>query len=302
MSSHRLHAYFYLLIAALIWGIATIVLKFTLTNLPPLLFLSYRLAISSGVALLLLPYYKKGLKNIVRSGPKVIIYSVLSTAVALGLLFLGLERSTVLDLSLITLTGPLLIAIGGVIFLKEKISKREKTGAIIAFLGTTLSVIEPIFANNNGTFLSGNIFLVGYLVVDVASTIFLKKLLRDKIAPFALTNLSFVIGFLTLLPVLFNYFSVSEIVNTLGNTKLIYHAGVLYMAIFSGTIAYTLRAKGEKTIEVGEAGLFGYLTPIFSAILALAFLGEQITLLFVAGGIVVFIGVALAEYKKPRKT
>ncbi|MEJ2347677.1 MAG: DMT family transporter [Patescibacteria group bacterium] len=136
MKLHRLKAYFYLVLVAVIWGIASPVIKHTLQGISSLPFLTYRFALSSAVAIptfLLAGIHIPKLKETL---PYVLLYGFLVSTVALGLLFLGLEKTTVLDMTLITAVGPLLIALAGVVFLKEHITSREKVGMALAFSGT----------------------------------------------------------------------------------------------------------------------------------------------------------------------
>ncbi|MFI5241317.1 MAG: EamA family transporter, partial [Microgenomates group bacterium] len=79
-----------------------------------------------------------------------------------------------------------------------------------------------------------------------------------------------------------------------------YHLGVLYMALISGTLAFTLLNMGQKTIELSEAAIFMYLYPIFSGILAIIVLGDKMTPVIILSAIITFIGVAIAEVKKKR--
>ena len=73
------------------------------------------------------------------------------------------------------------------------------------------------------------------------------------------------------------------------------------MALLSGSLAYTLSHAGQKTIEIGEAAVFSYLYPLFAAPLAVLWLGEKITPSFIFGGLVITVGVVIAEYKKRKK-
>jgi len=303
MNPHRLKAYILLLIVTLIWGAASVVIKLTLEGIDPLPFLSYRFLISALISL----FYLKQIKNIF-SEPKgvifsVLAYSVLSTTIALGFLFLGLDVTTVLNLSLITLAAPLLTEFAGVYFLSEKLTKREKVGSLIAFFGTILTVVEPVIQEgiNMGS-LYGNFMILLYLLADVSSVIILKKLLRNKIDPIGLANFSFVVGFITILPfTLFQMKGLIPLLESVKNISLFTHAGVWYMAVFSGTVAYALRNKAQKTIEVGEAALFAYLTSLASVPLAVVILKEKITLLYVIGAFIILAGVVIAEYKKKGK-
>jgi drug/metabolite transporter (DMT)-like permease len=69
------------------------------------------------------------------------------------------------------------------------------------------------------------------------------------------------------------------------------------MALISGTLAYFLFIRGERSIEAGEAGLFAYLQPLFTVPLAILWLGERVTPAFIIGATIVGIGVYVAEKK-----
>src|SRR3990172_4847594 len=146
MNNHRLKAYLYLTIVAIIWGIAGPIIKFTLGGISTLPFLTYRFGISAIISLVfLLPSYKQIFKRNVF--PAVLLFGFLTSTVALGLLFLGMEKTTVLDMSFITLINPLIITVAGAVFLQDRITKREKLGISIAFLGSLVTVVQPIFEN-----------------------------------------------------------------------------------------------------------------------------------------------------------
>lgn len=302
MSPARVRAYFLLLLVTVIWAVAVIVLKFTLGGITPLPFLTYRFIISAIIGIIAIFMYKGKLPRSGKTWIAITIYSFLSTTFALGLLFLGLDRTTVLDLSLLTLVGPLLSEVAGVIFLKEKITKLEKIGTVIAFSGALLTIIEPIL-ESGASFggLTGNLLILSYMLGDTASIIMLKKLIKNDISPVILTHISFVIGLLTLIPITIVFMGITPFVLTVTNLPFHYHLGVLYMAIMSGTVAYAVRAKAQRVVDVGEAGLFGYLVSVVSAPLAVLFLHETITPLFIVGAVLIGIGVGVAEYRKKRK-
>src|SRR3989344_5161458 len=96
MNSHRARAYIYLLIVAALWGAAGPVIKYTLAGIDPLPFLAYRLGVSA-------------------------LFSL-----ALGILFIALDKTTVLDLTLIGVIGPMIVTAGGAIFFHDHITRREK--------------------------------------------------------------------------------------------------------------------------------------------------------------------------------
>lgn len=296
MNPARLRAYIMLLVVAVIWGVATPIIKYTLGGFEPLLFLTYRFGISSIIAVFIFIFAKQHLPKKRKNLINLILFGFLTSTVSLGFLFLGINNTTVLDVSLITLASPLLITIAGAIYLKEHITKREKIGMSIAFLGTIVTIIEPIVQNHGGAVgLSGNILILGYLIATAWGAVIVKKLLRNNVSPLVITNTTFIIGFITLLP-----FALITVHGSPFTVHYSYHLGVFYMAIISGTIAYYLSNRAQKTIEISEAGLFSYLFPIFSTPLAILWLGEKITPMFIIGAVIIIIGVAIAEIKKKR--
>jgi len=74
--------------------------------------------------------------------------------------------------------------------------------------------------------------------------------------------------------------------------------GIIYMALISGLLGYVLYVMGLKYIEASEAAVFYYLQPLFGVPIAIIFLKESITSIFIIGAILVAFGIILAERKK----
>lgn len=301
MNTARLRAYIYLLIVALIWGIAGPVIKLTLKGLPPDIFITYRFLISTLIALPFLLVKKFHLPKDGATLFQLFAYSLLNSTVTLGLLFWGTSKTSLLSMSLISLFGPLLLASFGYFFLKDRITTREKVGTLISFIGASFIVIGPLFKSNDGSGgIIGNLLIILSLLAGATAGVLVKKLMRKGVPADFLANLSFAVGFSTLAPytLIANGFGGTwEIIK---NVPPVYHLGVLYMAIFSGNIAYILNNLGQRTIELSEAAPFAYLYPAISAILAVVLLGDKLTLPIVAGAVIASVGVFLAELKKRR--
>jgi len=297
----RVKSYLMLLAVSAIWGIASPTIKFTLQGFDPAIFLSYRFFISTIIALIIFvisrPHFPKDINNIFL----LLLYGFLNSVVSLGLLFFGRKNTTVLEAGLITLVSPLFISTAGVYFLHEHVTKREKTGMLIAMLGTVLTIIGPLLTNGHSSLkFSGNILVLGYVLSTIVTTLLVKNLLKKGIDAMMMTNISFIIGFICFTAFVLMDSQLSEVVNAIKNTPLPYHLGVLYMAIVSGTLAFYLNTKAQKSIEIGEASLFSYLLPIFSLPIAVLWLGEKITFIHITGGIIIILGVVTAEIKKKR--
>ena len=298
MSPNRVHTYLILLLVSAIWGVAGVVIKYTLFGFAPLIFLTYRFFLSTLVCLPMILVLRNQIPKDKKLLLEVLLYGFLTSSVALGLLFFGTEKTSAIDATLITATAPILIAVAGALFLNEHVTLREKIGIGIAFAGTTIAITEPLI-HDGASFagLSGNLLVLLSVIVSTITAVYAKILMRKDVDPLFATNISFVVGFLTIFPVTLFFYTPKEIIASVLSTQPSYHLGVLYMTFLSGILAYYLWHKAEKSIEVGEVGLIAYLYPVFGTPLAILWLKEKVSLPFILGAIVIAIGVAVAEIK-----
>lgn len=304
MSKARVRAYLLLLIVSVIWGVASPLVKYTLTWFSPLIFLTYRFFISSIVSLIIFGIKPVSLPK--RADDKLLIFvtMMLSTPLALGLFFLGLSKTSALSGSLITAGAPILLVAAGALFLKERITKIETLGIIVTIAGTFLIAIGPLVFNATANHLGtseGNLIMVLATIADLTATLFSKICVNRGITTRILAHGQFILGFVLFLPLLFFFHPVQSVITTILTAPWQAHAGVLFMALISGSLAYWLRDVSLKSVEVSEAAIFTYLQPVWSAILAVLWLGEPITTSYVVGGSVLIAGVALSEYHGRRR-
>lgn len=297
MTSHRLRAYSLLLIVALIWGIAGPVIKIVLGKVPWDIFLTYRFLTSILIALPFLSFSK--LSTLKKAPILALFYAFLNSTVVLALLFTGADKTSLVSMSLISLFGPIVTIAAGYLFLKERITWLEKVGISITFIGSLLTIIEPVIKFNGvqGEIV-GNILVLGSLLAGTVAAVMVKELLRKGVDPATLVTLSFAVGFITMIPIMFGKRPLSESITLLTTIPVFYHLGVWYMGVFSGTVAYTLYNLAQKTIEVSEQAVFGYLSPIISTVLAVVILKESITPLSYFAGGVTMVGIFIAEVKR----
>ncbi len=299
--NRRTTAYLFLILVSLIWGAASPVVKHTLTWFNPWLFLTYRFFLSTLIAIVYLyvtqtPFPKKTSDKLL-----LLTTSIISAPLSLFLFFTALSKTTALSGSLITAAGPLFLVLGGVLFFHDRIRKNEKIGIAITILGTLLIVIGPFILNSQMDTLGkleGNALMLLAVMTDIVGALLSKEAMKKGINPTLVAQFQFIVGFILLVPLLLLWQSPETIVSTLLNAPKEAHLGTLFMAIFSGTIAYTLRNIAIKTIEVSESALFQYLQPLWAAILAVLWLGETITTSYLIGGVIIAIGVIIAEKRK----
>ncbi len=296
--SRRTSAYLLLLLVSIIWGTASPVVKYTLQWFDPWIFLTYRFAISALIALPALWLTKTKFPTKSSDVGLVLITSIISAPLTLWLFFEALTKTTALSGSLFTATGPLLLVLGGAIFFHEKINEHERWGIAITIFGTLITAFSPLlFGGQKDSLgpLEGNLIMFAAVIADMSAALLSKEAVKRNISPSLLAHMGFIIGFVVFVPLLLLRQSPDMIWQTILSAPWQAHVGVLFMAILSGTVAYTIRNIAIKRVEVSESGLFTYLQPLWAAILAVLWLRESITVSYIVGGIIIAVGVIVAE-------
>lgn len=302
MNKKRLTAYAFLLLTAILWGLSAPIVKYTLGFITPVGFLFFRFWLVS--LLFLIPFLislkKKPIS--ISSFIKLFLIGILGGPLTLLLIFIGVEKTSSIDSSLIVAMAPIFIVLAGVFFLKEEVTRREKWGLAIALSGTVVTVVQPLLAGSAFAVsnLSGNLLVFSSNILWAAYSILVKKN-SQKVSPLVITAITFFSGAVVLTPLfLFQRISLVSANNPLFaiNSKAIW--GILYMSFFASIIAYTTYNWGMSLIEASEATLFTYLQPVFAAPLAFLWLKEPLTFSFLIGALLIAIGVFLTEYRVKR--
>ncbi len=199
--------YIFLLLTALLWGLAVPITKATINTVPPLSFLGLRFLIATIIALpFAISIFKKNKFNKKRI-KNILIVSILEPVLAISLLFIGISMTTSTNTSVITAFGPLMVSIFSYIFLHEFITKKQIEGTLIAFIGILTIILAPIFIKGslegaNEFVLIGNLFVFAGVLADVGYVIYSKKHISpDKIiSPQIIIILSFLIGAIFFIP------------------------------------------------------------------------------------------------------
>ena len=277
MARQRKLAYLALLAAAAIWGIAPPLIKYTLNFISPTTFLFYRFLIAS-VILLPLLIYRLAISRLRFTSPYLLV-GLIGTPLNLFLLFEGLKKTSASEASVLSVLSPLFIVAGGLIFLREKLAKNEKIGLLVASAGISLTLFQ---SNLNQPHMLGNLLVLAGSLTWAIFTLAAKKL---QLEPAALTAASFLTGTFVVWPITTSF-----------SLPAAAWPGIIFMALAGSVIAYWAYSFGVKQIEASEAGLFTYLQPLFGLPLAHFFLHETIQPLFLAGTLIIALGVVINNF------
>jgi len=302
MTPARKSAYFALMATAIIWGFAPPIIKYTLGFITPTSFLFYRFLIAG---LILTPLFFIKLKKAKLTSKEIIKYfwlGLLGTPVTLYLLFAGISQTTAIDASVIAITSPILVILGGAFLLKESVNENEKIGIGLTIVGTLAVILQPFLETNFdfGHHIWGNVLVFCGAITWAGFTLIAKK---QKLDPFILTAFSFLTGTLSMLPFFLweRFFLNAHFPLLISSDRFIFSIplqalfGIFYMAILGSVVAYFAYIDGLAKIEASEAVIFTYLQPVFAIPAAAIFLGEKITFPFLIGASFIGIGLFVCE-------
>lgn len=306
MTRERKIAYLALIGNMVLWALAIPIAKRGFADgLTPTTFLlgRYALALPLSLPIILALRRKASVRAafIPKTLFKVVLLEILGTVISLLLLYEGVARTTAVEASLIAITWPIFVTIGGVLWLKEKEELHEFLGLILAIAGTTILVVKPLV---NGTSFSaniiGNLLIVGQNI-SIAIYYLAAKKVYAPLNKWAVTHLSFWVGIIGF--ALLSFFDgspLSALSQVITNPSPWPLTAIIYMAVAGSILGLTLYLIGQDKIEASEAAVFTYLEPVISIPAAMLLLRESVGPLEILGAAIIALGVYLVEVR-PKK-
>src|SRR3989344_2083016 len=225
--------------ANLIWGAASPIFKFALTNIPPFT-LAFIRFYGASVILLFLAY--PNLKIEKKERIKIIAAALLGVTFHISFYFLGLRLSPAINAPIISASGPIFIYILAVLVLHEKPHLKILTGIAISLIGVLLIMGQPLLGGNGERHLTGNL-LIFLSVLGAVGHAIISKEIHPRYSAATITFWMSLIGALTFLP-LFSYELITtDILGILDYRGII---GIIFGIFFSSALAYTFFEYGVR--------------------------------------------------------
>lgn len=280
-----------LITANIIWGASFPILKLSLENIPPISLAFIRFLLAS---LILYPFVHRTTSYDQLKNKWLWIYAVCGITINIIFFFFALRLTTALDSTIIASSGPIMVLIGSAIFLHEKVKHRAVIGTILSLAGVLLLVVQPILEREPSSQIVGNILMIIATMGSVVSTVAGRRFLTPQNAV-GMTFWSCVIGTLTFFPLMLREY----ITNPLWMAQLDYRGliGIAYSSILSTVVAYTVYDWALSKLSAYRTSVFTYIDPVASIVIAIPLLGEKISVPFVVGSLMVFVGILIAEHR-----
>jgi drug/metabolite transporter (DMT)-like permease len=181
--------------------------------------------------------------------------------------------------------GPILIALGAGLFLREGIPRWLAIGAGVAFLGVVLIGIGVGGGFGDG---AGVLWCLIAAVTYAAGVLFQKPTLR-RLPAIQVTWLGCLFGAIASL----GY--TGDLLRDVAAAPPAALLGVGYLGLVPTAIAFTTWAYALTRMPAGRLGVTTYIVPPLVILFAALFLGELPALLAIIGGAVCLLGVALSR-------
>jgi len=280
-----------LIIANIVWGVASPIFKFALTNIPPftLAFIRFFFA-----GLIFLPIaLNKWQKLSGKQWLEILLVGFFGITINISFFFLGLVKTESINVPIIASSGPVFIYILSIIFLKEKPKLKVLTGMMVALIGVLFIILSPLILDGKKFVIGaieGNLFILLATFGSVLQTVFGRDVLK-KINAIQVTAITFLFGSLTFIP-----FIPKEFVNwDISFLNIAGWTGIIFGVFFSSALAYFLFYYGVSRLKAQEVGIFTYIDPLAAIVVAAPLLHEYPNLFYVFGGVLIFGGIYLAE-------
>jgi len=284
--------YIKLVLTAVVWGGTFIAGRLVVQSLEPFSAAFCRFAVSS-ICLLLLTFKIEGHLPQLHKKQLLQVFLLGMTGVFAynAFFFLGLQTIAASRAALIVALNPTFIALGSVLFFKEKLTTLKTIGIITSLLGAALAISRGNLLDTLDNNLSlGDFFLFGCVFSWVAYTL-IGKIAMQQLSPLVATTYACLIGTVALfIPAAMEGF-LQELIQIDLATWLV----ILYLGFLSSALGFIWYSEGVKAIGPAKAAIFINLVPVSAILLAAVLLQEEITLSLLIGGALVVVGVLLTN-------
>lgn len=273
----------YLLITALIWGLAFVAQRVGMDYMGPFFFNALRFALGATALLPMLYLFKRKGNAISIGKRKLWISGIIAGSflfVGASLQQIGLVYTTAAKSGFITGLYVVLVPVFGILW-KHKTNFATWMGIVLATIGLYLLSFEGDFIVNKGDLLVflGTFFWANHVLL-IAKYSPMYDSLSLSISQF------YIVAFFSLIVALFN-------------EQLAIDAGglipVLYGGLISVAIAYTLQVVAQKDAHPAYASIILSLETVFAAIGGWLMLGETLSLKGIIGCTLMFLGILATQ-------
>ncbi len=282
-----------MLVTSFLWGGNFVVAKTLVAHASPITLTTVRWFIAIIVLVPLVWWKEKKLVPPKQAIVPLLLMGVTGVALFNIFQFLALERTTSTNAGLISTMNTISIALFSFVLLKEKITKWQLSAMVLSLFGVVL-----VLSKGNWQLLldiqlnTGDLWMLAAVCVWGLYSVCSKWAMQTA-SPLMATLYAGIFGVLLLLP-----FTSTDFTFTNVNTSFI--LSMLYTGIISTVVCMVFWNIGVQKLGATTSGIFLNFNPIFTALLAYLFIGENMSWLQGIGGLIVIMGCYLFTHFKTK--
>lgn len=291
--------YLLLLLVVLFWSGNFIVARGIQEFIPPLSLSFWRWTLA---LLILIPFSARSFlqqKDQMREHWKIILLlGILGITCFSTFIYIALHSTSVTNTVLVNATNPIFIVIFSWIGFKDRVSLVQIAGIVLSLGG-----LIWIITRGNPSFLltlqfaRGDLWTLAAAVCWALYTVLLRQY-PGRTDSIAFLTALFMAGLIFLTP-LYIWESFTESPIRLNTASV---SGALYLGIFPSIFAYIFWNRGVKAVGANRAGVFVYLIPVFSIVLAFFLFDESFKSYHPPGILLIGLGIFLTTYFNKKNT
>lgn len=206
--------------------------------------------------------------------------------------FIGLKSAPAINAPIIASAGPVFMILLSIRVLHERPKHKVISGTALSLAGVVVIIFRSIYemSTSAGT-ITGNLLFLSATLLSVFHAIVAKEILK-KYSSLLVTFMYFLTTSLLFAPL---FIWEVKTVGFLPNLDIRGIVGIMVGIFLTSTLAHSLYIFGISKIKASEIGIFSYIDPVAAVVIALPLLGEKITLSYLIGSALVFLGIFIAE-------
>jgi len=291
MPKEKMNAYAGLIMAVFFWATNTVLARGVVHDMNPMALSFWRWVVAF---LVILPFSVKCLlkdaNEIKINKFRLAMLSFFSVTAYNTLLYKAAHYTTALNMSIAAAAFPTITIVIAWLVIHEIPSIPQLIGVVISAVGMLCLIVQGSFENlYNLKFNYGDLMVVGAVISWSIYSVYLRKF-KIQIEPISFLTMTITLGSIFIMPFYaWEIFATQTFSLTLKVVPII-----LFVGIFPSILSYFWWNHGIVKVGPSISAMFYYLLPLFAAILAFIFLGEQVKLFHIFGGTLIFSGLYLA--------
>ena len=279
-----------LLVPVTLWALSYAVIKLGVSEISPLAFPVLRFG-PGGLVMAAVLYWREGTLRVARADlPLLLLTAVLGISLNQLCFVYSLINTGASDVALLGATGPLITALLATAVGVEWLGHRHWLGALVGLGGVFLIIGGGAGAAFGRSPLLGDALALGATLCSSASVLPIMPLLR-RYSAWRILTFEMVAGSLLLLPL-----AVPALLSQdYGRVTLSGWGSLGYAVALTGVLTNLLYFTAIGRVGPSRAAMFGYLQSFLGVLFAVALLGERVTALQLAGGLVVIGSVIMSR-------